>query len=130
MPAVTTIVLTDGKATPIDHTFTRNAVNGATMKLVDGSSATLAGRSILTIETRSPSGNGSAYRVRAGLGIPVEATDSDGNVSVARVSSAEVMFNLSPDSTVQEREDLVKMLGDLMAEVAFIDAVQNIEPFY
>jgi hypothetical protein len=41
-----------------------------------------------------------------------------------------VVFNLSPNSTAQEREDLVKMVGDLLAEASFITAVQDLEPFY
>jgi hypothetical protein len=129
MPEVNSIVLADGKTTPVNHTFARFSVSGTVAKLINSAATTLIGREILTVETKQPVGRDGAHRIRIGLGMPVEATGDDG-VVVSHVSSGEVILNLSQRSTAQERLDLLAILANALASTEVTAAVENVEPFY
>lgn len=130
MPEVNSIVLQDGKTTPANHTFTRFNVAGMTAKLINSVATTLQGREILTHEVRPPNGRDGAHRVRIGLGMPVEATDSDGMVNIDHTSSGEVILNFAQKSTSQERLDLLAILASALASPEVVASVENVEPFY
>lgn len=129
MPEVNSLVLTDGKSTPVTHTFNRHMTNGSTAQLVNPAADTLKGRETFQFELRPPVGRDGAVRIRIGLGLPVEAV-VDSQTVVSRLSSGEVILNFSQAGTAQERLDLLALFASALVSTEMKDAVENVEPFY
>jgi hypothetical protein len=129
MPALKSIIVNDGQATPAAHTFGVVSQQGSRTDWVERSAGTPAGFYTLNHEVRKPSSPSGAHQVRIGIGIPVTAT-VDGALKVVRTSSAQVVFNLSNESTLQERKDLLAYITNLLSDADVKTTVQNVEPFY
>jgi hypothetical protein len=54
----------------------------------------------------------------------------DGSDTVVRYSSAQVVLNVHPDSTLQERKDLLAYVSNFLANATVKTSVENLEPFY
>lgn len=129
MPAIGNIVLKDAAATPLDHTFSPVTTNGSKGEWANRSGTTPRGFETLQLEMAKPSGGSTAYRLKTGFNDPVEAT-VNGVVTVVRNGSGSSSLNFSPDSTAQERLDILAMHASLYSS-AFVKAmVQNLEPAY
>jgi hypothetical protein len=50
--------------------------------------------------------------------------------TVVRFSSAQVILNIAPDSSLQERKDLLAYVANQLANANVKTSVQNLEPFY
>jgi hypothetical protein len=50
--------------------------------------------------------------------------------TVVRYSSAQVTLNIHPDSTLQERKDLLAYVANSLGLATWKTAVENLEPFY
>lgn len=129
MPAIGNLVLKDAAATPLDHTFSPVTTNGSKGEWANRVGTTPKGFETLQLEVLKPSGGSTAYRLKAGLNDPVEAT-VNGVVSVVRNCSFSCSLNFSPDSTAQERLDLLALVASLFGHVTVKSMVQNLEPAY
>lgn len=129
MPALGNIVLNDAEATPVAHTFAPVTTDGATAKLANRAATTPKGFETLQIEMRSPNGQSTAYRLLIGSNDPVEATVNGAQV-VVRNCSADIRLNFSPDSTAQERKNLLKMMSNLLNHATVVAVTENLEPIY
>jgi hypothetical protein len=64
-----------------------------------------------------------------GYMIPVVAT-VDSVDKVVRYSSAQVLLNIHPDSTLQERQDLLAYVANSLGLADMVSSVEDLEPFY
>lgn len=129
MPALGNIVINDAAATPLAHTFSPVTTDGAIARFANRSATTPKGYETLSLELRAPQGSAVTYRLIGGMNDPVEGT-VDGAAVVLRNCSAEFKLNFSPESTAQERKDLLKMLSNLFAHATVVTMCENVEPIY
>jgi hypothetical protein len=64
-----------------------------------------------------------------GFNIPTVAT-VDGVDKVVRNSSAQVILNVHPEATLQERKDLLAYVANFLDKADVKTSVNNLEPFY
>ncbi len=129
MPAIAALTINDGAATPVAHTFTPVTTNGSVAKWADRSPSIPAGFRTITEEVRDPSGNRTVHKITLGFYIPVVAT-VDSVDKVVRFNSAQVVFNMAPDSTLQERDDTLTYVINTLSHASVRTSVENLEPFY
>lgn len=129
MPAIAALSINDGASTPVAHTFAPVSTNGSAANWADRSPSISSGFRKISFEVLPPSGNRTVNKVTAGFMIPVVATVG-GVDTVVRYSSAQVVLNIHPDSTLQERDDLLSYVKNFFADSTVTTAVENIEPFY
>jgi stringent starvation protein B len=61
--------------------------------------------------------------------IPTVAT-VNGVDTVVRYSSGQITLNIAPDSTLQERKDLLAYMANFLGLATVKTSVENVEPFY
>ncbi len=131
MPQYAPIVLADGKATPVSHTFEIASLSSGKLKAVNRAAPTIETQEILTIEVKQSASSSGVSTVRVSLGMPNPVTDTNtGNVSVGEINSFVATFNLAGTSTLARRKDLEKMVANLFDNALVIEAITEIEPFY
>jgi hypothetical protein len=129
MPAIAALTINDGQAAPVAHTFNPVTTDGSKASWADRSPTIPAGFRQISFETLSPSGSRTVYRITAGYMNPTVAAVS-GIDTVVRYSSAQVTLNIHPDSTLQERKDLLAYVANSLGLATWKTAVENLEPFY
>lgn len=131
MPQTTSLTANDGKATPQLHTFVPNGHTKDGVVRFKESDGTPIGDNTFTVSTRE---NGSKFKIRCVLGMPVVVDETINGVVVPRVvrtAYADVNFTFEGTSTPQEREDLVAILSNLMlTDVSMKQVVENLEYLY
>lgn len=129
MPAIAALVINDGAATPVAHTFAPVTTDGSLAKWADRSPSIPTGFRTITEEVLEPSGQRTAYKITLGFFFPVVAS-VNGVDTVVRFSSAQVVFNMAPDSTLQERDDNLTYVINCLGHASVRSSVENLEPFY
>lgn len=129
MPALAALAINDGEASPVEHTFNPVSTNGSKASWADRSPATPAGFLLISHEISAPSASRTVYRLQAGYMLPVLAT-VDEVETVVRYSSAQVILNIHPDSTLQERKDLLAYVANSLGLASWKTSVENLEPFW
>jgi len=129
MPAIAALSVNDGQASPAAHTFSPVSTNGSLAKWADRTPATPAGYLQISHEVLVPSGSRTVYQIKAGYMMPVLATVDESEVAV-RYSSAQVTLNIHPDSTLQERKDLLAYVANSLGIAGWKTSVENLEPYY
>lgn len=129
MPAIAALVINDGAATPVARTFNPVTTDGSLSKWADRSPTIAAGFRTITEEVLEPAGNRTVYKITMGFYFPVVAT-VNGVDTVVRFNSAQVIFNMAPDSTTQERDDTMSFVKNFLANSTVVTSVENVEPFY
>lgn len=135
MPQANTFALSDGKATPVVHTFNpaKPDLSGAQVWEEKSSSGIILGSSYLKIDVKRPRNNAAAMqRVHVNLSVPVMVTSTPPGAS-APVTTVDYVDYISFEgafsqkSTTQDRKDLRMMLVDLLQEAQFIAIFDNLE---
>lgn len=129
MPAIAALSVNDGLATPVAHTFSPVSTDGSTAKWADRSPSIPAGYRTISEEVAAPSGSRTVYRVTWGFMNPTVAA-VNGVDTVVRYSSAQVVLNIHPDSTLQERKDLLAYVANTLGLAGMKTSVENLEPYY
>jgi hypothetical protein len=129
MPAISALAIDDGQSTPVEHTFNPVSTTGAKASWADRSPSIPSGFGLISHEVSPPSGNRTVYRITMGYMIPVVAT-VDSVDKVVRYSSAQVLLNIHPDSTLQERQDLLAYVANSLGLADMVSSVEDLEPFY
>jgi hypothetical protein len=83
----------------------------------------------LSLNVENPNGSRTVHRMTFGYTNPTVAT-VDSVDTVVRYSSAQVVLNIHPESTLQERKDLLAYVANSLGLATVKAAVENIEPFY
>lgn len=125
MPAMANVVLTDRAGTPVNHTFNPVGSEGESGGRYAKAAASSIGDYSFTINPRrTPSGR---RKIDLSLSLPVLVTETINGVNsyaVARASRATCTFDFPPDSTLQERKDIVGMMYTaLAAATSQVDSV-------
>lgn len=129
MPAIAALAINDGQGTPVSHTFAPVTTDGALAKWADRSPSIPSGYRLISHEVKGPNGQRTVHQVVIGFSIPVVAS-VNGVDTVVRYNSTQVVLNIHPDSTLQERKDQLAYLANLLANANVKSSVENIEPFY
>jgi hypothetical protein len=129
MPAIAALAINDGQSTPVEHTFSPVTTNGAKASWADRSPSIPAGFRTISHEVLPPNGSRTVNRINIGYFMPTVAT-VDSVDQVVRYSSAQVTLNIHPESTLQERQDLLAYVANSLGLTSVESSVENIEPFY
>lgn len=129
MPAIAALSVNDGLASPVAHTFAPVSTTGAKAKWADRSPTIPAGYRTITHEMAEPSGNRTVNKITMGFLCPKVAT-VDSVDTVVRYDSAKVELNIHPESTLQDRKDLLAYVANSLGLATVKTSVENLEPFY
>lgn len=129
MPAIAALAINDGASTPVEHTFSPVSTTGSKAQWADRSPSIPSGFRLINHEVQPPNGSRVVHRWSMGFSNPTVAT-VDSVDKVVRFSSAQVILNIHPDSTLQERKDLLAYVANALALASVVTSVENIEPFY
>jgi len=129
MPAIATLTINDGLATPVAHTFSPKSTTGAKAIWADRSPSIPAGYRTISHELAEPNGTRTVNKITMGFLVPVVAA-VDGSDTVVRYDSGQVVLNINPNSTLQERKDLLAYMANALGNASVKASVENLEPFY
>lgn len=129
MPAIATLTVNDGQASPVAHSFDPVTTDGSLAKWADRSPSIPAGFRTISEEVLPPANGRTVYKITFGYYNPTVAT-VDGSDQVVRFSSAQVVLNIAPDSSLQERKDLLAYVANSLGLSTIKTSVQNLEPHY
>lgn len=129
MPAIGNIVINDGKATPVAHTFAPVTTDGSAAQLANRAASIPRGFEKLNVEVRKPQSTTGSYRVQMDMEFPVVAT-VDGVEQVVRTSKASLVLNISQDSSTAERKDIRVLIANALQNTLVAQAIENLEPLY
>jgi len=142
MTAIAAIVINDGVATPVAHTFapvTATDRNGVA-QWADRSGGIAVGFPVLTFSSRLPSkaaGPNRAYKVTAKVVLPVLDITSPStgtgvqpapSVGYSLIGTCE--FSLPERSTLAQRKDLLAFVKNYLANAVVTAGVQDFETVY
>lgn len=135
MGQITTIVVPDAQATPVNHTFNPVKTNGDTAYLVEQSSAASVGYWPLALTQRAPLAGQKerVYRTKLSLAIPVTTTETINGVSRPRLeytSRVNLEFIIPEGATLQNRKDLRKLLVGIVNDASFVSMVESQQNLY
>lgn len=129
MPAIATLTLNDGQATPAAHTFAVQGTTGLKATWLEKSAGVASGYIKLTDEYREAKSSDGANSRIIGIEFPTVAT-VNGVTSRVRLSSASVRINYAQNATDQERKDLIAYLIGILNGTTSKAAIYNLEPWY
>lgn len=129
MPAIATLTINDGQAAPVAHTFSPQSTTGQKAQWADRSPTIPAGYRTISHELADPNGTRTVHKVTMGFMTPVVAT-VDGSDTVVRYNSGQIILNINPQSTLQERKDIMAYMINTMSNATVKTSVENLEPFY
>jgi hypothetical protein len=129
MPAIAPLVVKDAVGAGVDHTFAPTSTNGSKSEFSDRSTATPAGFRKIHHEVLPSGSNRPLNGITIGFYDPRE-TVVDGVTVITSSNSAKVTLNLAPDSTVQERKNLLAYVANTLGLASIKTTIENIEPFY
>lgn len=129
MPAIASMSINDGQATPVAHTFAPVSTTGALANWADRSPGKPAGFRTASHEVAGPSGPRITNKITMGFKFPVIET-VNGVDTVTRYSSGQIILQLHPDSTLQERKDVLAYMTNFLSDASVKTSVENVEPFY
>jgi len=116
MGALTSVVLTDRAATPVNHTFTpRGHEDKDGGRFVKAGASPIGDYILTVVPTTSSAGR---KKVNYKLSIPVLQQQTVNGITsyvVVRTARANVSFDFAADSTSQERKDLCGMISSGLA---------------
>lgn len=144
MPSLATVVINDGAATPVAHTFSpSNPDKNGTNYWYDRSGGIAIGFPEVSLNVREPLSGGKVstadrvYRVKARVVMPVmEVTSPTTATGIQPAPTrayeliANVEFVLPERSTLQNRKDILAYAKNLMAHAITTAAVQDLEGVY
>ncbi len=130
MPTISTIVVPDAAATPVNHTFTKMKTNGDTAYFLEQSSGSALGYWPLTLTQRSPlvGQTEKLYRSKLSLAIPVTSAEVINGVTRPRLEytlRTNVEHIVPAEATLQNRKDLRKIVVGIMNDAAWIGMVET-----
>ena len=114
MPQLQSIVLKDGAATPVNHTFTPLDIQQGVGAVVESAGVPIGNSKFTVGLSKTPNGR---YRATLNLSVPVVVNETVNGVTkptVARTAYANVTFTFEDSSSTQERKDIMAMISDAL----------------
>lgn len=134
MPAFGNLILNDGLATPVAHTFAPQSIVGRVAVYNDRVSGIQAGFGRLEVEIKPPQQGVSNTKVIAKLAIPKVVTYNDtSGKPVTRVDYTplcEIRFVMPTQQTLAERKDLLAYAKNLLSHADFVKLIHDLEAIY
>lgn len=134
MPSIADIILADGKATPVNHTFKVKACNNNLSVWEDRGGGIAIGYWQIKVKTED---NANVRKVMMWLNQPVLEAAAGANqagftpaAKVAYLPRSYTEFYLPMRGTTAERQDLVAMQTNMLLNAAIRDVVINGSEFY
>lgn len=128
MPQLAPIVINDGAATPVAHTFSPVTTDGF-LAVSKERVGVPVGYPSLEETVRPPVKGGEVYKLKTVLKIPVVA-NVDGSSVVVRTAQGTVEMLFHESSSEQERKDLRVMLANYLGNATTIQVIEKLEPKY
>lgn len=131
MPAIGNIVINDGAATPVAHTFGVVTTDGKIASFADRSGGIPAEFPLIKISSTVPAGSNRYFRVEQSISMPKSAVDPQtGKSYIARQTQARTIFTLPETGVVQERKDILAYSKNLAALSLTTSLVVDLEALY
>lgn len=139
MAARANIVINDGVATPVAHTFNPNSGDGnvpgvSIISYEDRLSGIQVGFPTISVQTRKPTKSNKNYKVSVKISVPVLETVSNSTVSgIAPAPTVAYTCTfigdfISPErSTLPVRKDVLAYAKNLLANAVVTSAIQDLE---
>lgn len=136
MAAIANIILADGQATPVNHTFNPVRQEGDFSLWWDKVSGVQAGYSELTVQTNASNTESEVNRLKIGLMVPTletASTNASGftpGPTRAYMSRANLEFIVPKRATLQERKDIYAYMAQILAATVFKNMVVDLDTPY
>jgi len=132
---LTTIVVPDAAATPVNHTFSPVKVDGDTAVLMEKSNASSLGYWTLSLTERAPLAGQTekVFRTKLSLAMPIVYSETINGVtrpSLGYTLRANVEFICPADAVLQNRKDLRKLIVGILNDASFIDMIESQNNLY
>lgn len=131
MPNILTLVLNDGAASPVAHSFVPVNTTGVSAnwaeRLTTGQMFWPTLRNDVIVPQKGDDSKPLVDRWQ--VKVPVSVT-VNGVTTLDHFSSASVNFYFSPRASEQERKDLYAYVSNLLATANVKDAAVKVEPYY
>lgn len=135
MAQITTIVVPDAAATPVNHTFSKVKSSGDSVILVMKSLVSAVSNWPLVLAMKTPLANQTEklYRTKLTLNVPVVVSETINGVT--RETSigncrANVEFVCSEQASLQNRKDLRKLVVGVIDSASFKSSMEDQEGFW
>lgn len=136
MAQIAPIVIADGAATPVNHTFNPVATSPEAVYRESLAGIALVGQGLVSMVNKSGS-NAALQRIRIKLALPALETATGQNAAgytaapkVAYENLVVVDFVLPTRGTAAQRKDLRVLLSNLLKDAQVIDIVENLNVPY
>jgi len=134
MAQIANLVLNDGKATPVAHTFNPIDVRDGVAKWADKSGGISVGFPVISYSVRQPTKSTRAYKITRKIVLPVLAVTAPSTttgIQPAPTKAYELLHNsewvLPEQSTLAERQDLLAYVKNLDANAVITNGVTQFE---
>lgn len=136
MPQNTSLIIKDGQATPLDHTFLPSRIDSNNIATFTerAASGIPVGQPTITWQVRPSATSSATNKISGKLTVPkvVTTTDTSGKTvtSVDYINLATIELVTSTRSTKQERKDLRVLLSNLLLNTAIASTSDDLESFW
>lgn len=138
MSAIAPLVLADGQATPVNHTFNPVNIDSAGVaKWADRSGGIALGYPVVTLSSRQPTAQSRNYKVTAKVVVPVlDITSPSTGTGIQPAPSkaydvwCNIDFVLPERSTLQQRKDILAYVKNFLANANLSAAITDFESIY
>ncbi|DAD52620.1 coat protein [ssRNA phage SRR6960551_10] len=145
MPALATLTINDGQATPVAHSFTPLSIDsGGVATFIDRTGGIPIGFCKLDLSLRQPpaaktgqNSSGRVYKATLRLFVPtLEQTSASTSTGIQPAPTkafdhmATVQFFLPERGTTQNRKDLLALVTNALSDATIETVVTELEPFY
>lgn len=129
MTAFAAIILDDGAATPVAHTFNPSAIDPTGVAKLFEAASTFDERSALSLSVRLPKVGGTVARVMTKVMIPVLDTASTPPKKIGEcIFTGEFVIPKQVDADT--RKNLLAYAKNYLADASVVAAVENLESIY
>ncbi len=130
MPDISTIVVPDAAATPVNHTFNKVKVVGDTAYFVEQSAASALGYWALTMTQRAPLAGQTekVYRTKATLARPIVTSETINGIARPHLEytlRSNVEHIIPVEATLQDRKDQRKLFVGIQNDTSFVSMTES-----
>lgn len=129
MPAITSIVIADGQATPVNHTFEVGNAQAGTVPALFRDVAEGLPRAMPTITAAVRRTDAGTTKCSLKIRVP-HVNEVSGNSEVTHTEYVDIVFSLPELSTLGQRQDVLAYARNLLGHALIVDMVEDLSPAY
>lgn len=132
MPQLQNLVLTDRAATPVNHTFKPQKIEGGVAVVAESTGIPIGDNTVSLSTNRTASGRRKIVIKTKFPSVQNSTVDGITKPVIVRTNYADITFNFDETSTEAERNDIVGMVSSLLipTKVLINDTVIKLEGVY